>query len=237
MADFCHSICVECGGSGIQEGSPCDCLKKFRTVHWMISGGFLPGNLQVALDSSYKVPPMSLEGEKIINKFLESPEKTEKNGLSLFISSSEKGTGKTTLSHYLTYHWLRYFFESTERYSRNRLVCFKYVSDFVEDFKDCEWKKQLFVLDDLGSENISASWSRDDVVSKLHQMFQYRRNHNLNTLITSNYTVEYLSNRYKGELDSVLEIVDGNIGGGCFKSIKVRGDFGDYRLIDKWDMD
>jgi len=229
--------CSKCNGVGVLYEGPCSCMVDFRTAHWMVSGGFSENSLEFCYDPSYVLPVFKDNGSLIINKFLESPVLTESKGLSLFITSYEKGAGKTTLAHYLAFHWLRHFFEKTERYSRSRKVGFQFCSDFIEKFDEQLWKRRFFVLDDMGSENISAVWLREDMVSKTHQMLQYRRNHNLPTIITSNLSASLLSDRYKGELDSVLEIIGDTIGGGVFKTIQVDGSNGDFRLEDKWEID
>jgi DNA replication protein DnaC len=99
------------------------------------------------------------------------------------------------------------------------------------------WKSRFYVLDDLGKEDFSSPWLKEAAISKLHRMLQFRRNKGLATIITSNYSPEVLSNRYEGNLDSLLGVCsDGEINGDIFKSVKVGG-YGDLRLSeDKWDI-
>ena len=154
--------------------------------------------------------------------------------MSLFICSKENGRGKTTLAHYLAYV-LVWPFCRKENYDRRRTYAFANAHSIFEGKSEdsAAWKSTLLVLDDLGSEDRSSSWRKENVVSTLHKLLHYRRNKKLPTIITSNYTPASLSAFYEKLVDSLLEVrPEGAIGGQLFRQVEVGG-AEDFRLIQE----
>ena len=134
--------------------------------------------------------------------------------------SKERGRGKTTLAHYLAYK----IAEATrplDKYQRDLDFGFDHIEDFC---KTENWKSRVYVLDDLGNENRSASWKKEEFSSNLQKCLHYRRDRKLVTLITSNYAPSNLSSLYEGVIDSLLEVNPmGIIGGIVFRQVEVVG--------------
>lgn len=192
----------------------------------MVSKGFHKNTIDLVTSDSYKLPYIE-SGEQFIDYFVKNPQIVEQKGLSLYIYSKDKGRGKTTLAHYLIYHIVNFFQDNAE-YDVRRVYTFSHVEDFIADLKKDPdspmWKATWLVLDDLGNEDKSAPWKKSFLVSSLQRIMHYRRDRNLPTIITSNYSPSDLSAIYTGELDSLLEIKpDGVIGGAVFREIRVGG--------------
>ncbi|MDC1299912.1 hypothetical protein N8Z24_00235 [bacterium] len=206
-----------------------------------MNAGFFVNSLNLVSNREYSLPVFN-SGEEFINYFVDNLDTVENRGLCLYIWSKEKGSGKTTLAHHLMYHVANYYSE-VSRYSTNRKYGFEHVEDFVESFKDRNnpniWKSTWYVLDDLGNEDRSAKWKKDSITANLPRVFHHRRNYNLPTIITSNYSPGDLSRLYESELDSLLEIKpDGTLGGSKFREVCVCG-VTDFRLeesLDGWDV-
>lgn len=229
--------CPICKGTGYVDCITCSCMASYRTLLYLLDFGFEEDMLEM-IHKDYDYPFIE-SGENFVNYFDKNPEVVEKKGLSLFLYSQERGRGKTTLAHYLSYSYLNYYFQHMNRYSRDRELGFNYVDDLLEEFDSNDWwKRRFYVLDDLGKEDSSAVWKKEANISKLHRILQYRRNKKLVTIITSNYPPSEISRKYDGQLDSLLEIqLDGSLGGGIFKSVKVGGPE-DLRLNrDVWEID
>ena len=83
------------------------------------------------------------------------------------------------------------FFEAMDRYQREEKV-----SPFVRVLE-----ADLVVLDDLGAENSSAEDRRGRwMLSKLHEIFDFRYRQKKRTIVTTNLTPEQLSKRYGDRL-------------------------------------
>lgn len=235
--------CEVCLGTGrLKTGQACECLLKSRAFGRLANAGFFVNSLNLVSNKDYMYPIFT-SGEEYVNFFIKNLETVEKRGLCLYIWSKEKGSGKTTLTHNLMYNVAKYY-SDVSRYSTKRTYGFQHVEDFVESFKDRGdqrniWKSAWYVLDDLGNEDRSAKWKKESITANLPRVFHYRRNYNLPTIITSNYSPGDLSKLYESELDSLLEIKpDGTLGGSKFREVCVCG-VTDYRLeesLDGWDV-
>jgi DNA replication protein DnaC len=141
-------------------------------------------------------------------------------GLGLYMYSKERGRGKTTLAHYLVYKIAEHT-RPLDKYVRDLDFGFDHIEDFC---KNDNWKSRVYVLDDLGNENRSASWKKEEFVSNLQKCLHYRRDRGLVTFITSNYAPSNLSTLYEGVIDSLLEVnPSGIISGTVFRQVEVVG--------------
>jgi len=224
--------CEICSGSGhLRDGKACQCLLKARSIGRLKNAGFFMDSLDFVSSDNY-VFPMFEYGEDFINFFANNLETVEQKGLCIW--SKENGSGKTTLAHYLMYHIAKYY-SDVSQYSTHRSYGFQHIEEFVESFQDknrtdVSWKTTWFVLDDLGNEDKSAKWKKEGITTNLPRMLHYRRNYNLPTIITSNYSPGDLSRLYESALDSLLEIrVDGSLGGSKIREVKLCG-VTDFRL-------
>jgi len=240
--------CGKCNDQGFLKDSqgfdcvPCECLFKQRAYNRLCSAGFSSSVLDFSLSDGYSFPLIE-EGESFLLNYLSNPFEVEREGLGLFIYSETRGKGKTTLAHKIMYEVAKKFCDKSV-YSSERDYSFEGVEDFLADFQQGyngqeNWKKSWYVLDDLGNENLSASWKKDVIVSALHRMLHYRRDNKLPLIITSNFPPEQLSSLYGRKLDSLLEIrPDGFLGGMLYRSVKVGGQQ-DFRLDtggSKWNL-
>lgn len=212
----------------------CQCLVKFRAYNRLLAGGFCDDTLNFVSSDEYRFPKFE-SGEEFVNYFTNSVSEVLQKGLSLFIYSSEKGRGKTTLAHYLVYCMAKVF-QLTENYDRNRSYGFETAQSLQVNF-DVEdrqlWQSTIYVLDDLGAEAAESSWKKEAFLSTLQQVFHYRRDNKFPTIITTNYPPKFIAEKYQHTLDSLLEIrPDGVIGKGkVFRAVEVGGGE-DLRLID-----
>jgi hypothetical protein len=224
--------CTLCNGVGYIGIEACQCLIKFRTYNRLVNGGFNKDVIDFCLMDNYELPYMEL-GENFIEFFVNNLDKVDKKGLSLILYSQYRGRGKTTLSHYLSYKYMNNFMD-TSNYDRDRTCCFEFVSDFIDNFEDRNWKSKLYVLDDLGNEDLGG-WKKEVQITRLQRVLQHRRMFRLPTIITTNYPPRELSEKYSGVLDSLLEIGVGDIvGGERFKGVCVGG-VNDLRSIEEND--
>jgi len=213
--------CGKCGHTGVVNNELCDCIFRFRALNRMVDTGFNLSTLRL-VSGKYRIPEI-VSGGEYLDYYQSNQEDVESKGLSLYIFSREKGRGKTTLAHRLIYQTARYF-AITSRYRRSRNYGFERSDRFLAD-RDAElWKSTFYVLDDLGAEDGSASWTRKKAVASFQELFHYRRDNKLSTIITSNYHPSDLSSLYDGVLDSLLEIApDGKIGGVVFRQVEIGG--------------
>jgi len=219
--------CKLCNGTGVIDAELCVCSLKFRTYNRMIDAGFNEITIDLINSSDYSLPYFENESyDKIIKYYSTKVSEVIDNGLSLYIYSSERARGKTTLAHYLVYRLVSNYVH-TNVYSRSRTYRFVRSNDLIEEFKIGEKKSTystVLVIDDLGNEDRSSSWKKEIMLNGLQSMMHYRRDHQLPTIITSNYSPSDISNAYNGMLDSLLEInPDGTISGVLFKQIEVGG--------------
>lgn len=234
LKDKIVGSCSLCGGQGYLGSNLCSCSIKFRVYNRLVSGGFNEETLDLVSSSSYALPMLEQGGE-FLDYFLLNPMVVMEKGLGLFICSKENGRGKTTLAHHIAYT-LAWPFALTENYSRDRRYAFRDVHSLFKIFNsgpddgmEDAWKATVLVIDDMGFESRSG-WRKDTALSMYHQIFHYRRDNKLPTIITANFMPPSLSQFYDGVLDSVLEIrPDGVIGGQVFRQVEVGGGE-DYRL-------
>jgi len=214
-------LCPFCQQTGWLGDNVCSCMLKVRAYGKLLNSGFKPSVLDI-ISENYELPTIIL-GENFVDFYMKNLYTVEDKGLSLFIWSSEKGRGKTTLAHYLTY-CAAYNFSFTSRYSTRRDYKFIHANNFnTADPKELSKVKWL-VIDDLGNEDKSAPWKSSKLRSDLMEIFQYRRDNFCPTIITSNYSPTDLSNLYAQELDSLLEInVDGSLQGVLFREVVLGG--------------
>jgi hypothetical protein len=192
----------------------------------MVRGGFHEPTLDFITGGSYSLPMLE-NGVEALNYYVSNPDVVLDKGLSLYIFSKENGRGKTTLAHYLVYVLL-WHFSKTENYSPHRTYAFENIHTMCEkERKGWEvdtWKSTILVIDDMGTESRYAAWKAEANISMMHRIMHYRLDHQLPTLITSNYEPAVLSGFYGSILDSVLEIKpDGTIGGRVFRQLEVGG--------------
>jgi hypothetical protein len=193
----------------------------------MVDTGFNFAALK-RVSGSYRIPELEHGGE-YLDYYHGHLEEVERKGLSLYIYSREKGRGKTTLAHSLVYEAARHF-SYTARYKRSRNYGFDRADRILKDKAKGLWQSSFYVLDDLGAEDGSASWTRQKALSAFQELFHFRRDRHLPTVITSNYHPADLSRLYDGVLDSLLEIhPDGSLGGILFRQVEVGGGE-DFRL-------
>lgn len=224
-----------CHDGFLDKVTPCACMHKFRAYNRMVPRGFSKRELDLINSDKYQ-ELMYESGEAFVNFYLNDLVFTEKNGLSLYIYSRERGRGKTNLAHKLVYEAVK-LFSQDEYYSSGRTYAFEHIDDFLSTFtkfnkKDAElpWQSTWYVLDDLGHEDRAAKWKKGVLLDALQRMMQYRRNRGLPTIITSNYNPDDLSIIYEGELNSLFEIqYDGTLGGDLFRAVHVGG-AEDFRL-------
>ena len=231
--------CELCGKTGfLPDNSPCKCLLKFRAFNRLILGGFTMKSLELVSSDFYELPIIE-SGEEFLDYYSINFDEIENRGLSLYIHSRERGRGKTTLTHYLVYKAALYF-SHKDKYSTSRDYTFINIEDLLEFDKNGKadyWKSTWLVIDDLGNENRSAVWKKENVSSLMQKLMHYRRDRNLPTLITSNYKPDNLSVLYSGDLDSLLEIgPDGSIRGMVFREVEVGGgeDFRQVTDFTSW---
>lgn len=234
LKDKIQGGCPVCGGDGYVGDELCNCAIKFRVYNRLTSGGFNEQILDFVSSSSY-VLPLIEGGMEAVEYFYGHPFEVMRKGLGLFITSKENGRGKTTLAHYLTYV-LAWPFAKTENYDRRRTYAFENIHTMCEQDRSWEdydsWRSTVLVIDDLGTESRNSQWKREGVTAMLHRIMHYRRDHQLPTIITSNFNAVSLSSFYNGVLDSVLEIrPDGVIGGQLLRQVDVGG-AEDFRLTD-----
>jgi len=221
------SECDRCGHTGVIGTELCECSYRFRALNRMVYTGF---NLKTSklVSGDYHIPEIE-SGEEYLDYYLDNPEAVEKSGLGLYLYSREKGRGKTTLAHRLVFQVARYF-AHTSRYKRDRNYAFERTDRFLADKDSGLWKSSFYVLDDLGAEDGSASWTRKKALSAFQELLHFRRDNQLPTIITSNYEPSDLSRLYDGVLDSLLEISpDGYLGGVMFRQVEIGGGE-DFRL-------
>lgn len=232
------SSCPLCEGMGYVGSEICQCLLNHRIRVFMSYGGFSPNIVNFVSKQTYQMPYLE-SGEKYIAKYLGIPEGILDKGLSLYIFSKDAGRGKTVLAHYIVMNICKHF-AYTENYRPRLTFAFQSAEAFLNNalsFKDDEiWKSSFYVLDDLGNENRATKQRREAIAPALQRTFQYRRNENLPTIITSNYTPEALGGLYEGRVDSLLEIgVDGIIHGNLFRQVEVGGGEDLRTLTSSWD--
>jgi len=221
------SECNKCEHTGLVGSDLCECILRFRALNRMVGTGFNSAMLR-RVSRSYLVPELESGGE-YLDYYQKHPEEVESRGLSLYIYSREKGRGKTTLAHRLVYEAARYF-AYTARYKRDRNYGFERSDRFLSDKDSGLWRSSFYVLDDLGAEDGSASWTRNKALAAFQELFHFRRDRQLPMVITSNYHPSDLSRLYDGVLDSLLEILpDGSLGGTVFRQVEVGGGE-DFRL-------
>lgn len=217
--------CELCSDGFSENGLACTCMLKFRAYSKLIEKGFSKKLLDVASHSSYSLPVIE-SGQDFVKFFYENPIVVEEKGLSLFMHSKERGRGKTTLAHSLIYNAANYF-SDINIYKTERTYQFLHIEDLLKNvkkdkFDSCE--STWLVIDDLGNEDKSADWKKANIISGLQRILHYRRDRDLPTIITSNYTPSSLSSLYNGDLDSLMEIgYDGSIKGIQFREIEVGG--------------
>jgi len=215
--------CTLCGGSGKNGLDNCSCIIKFSAYNRMISGGFRENILDFVNNESYTIP-YCVSGRNFLDFYTQNISFVMKEGLCLYICSADRGRGKTTLSHYIVYKICE-LLSQTYLYQRNREYRFEHIADIINKSKyndTFDWKSTVLVIDDLGNEDRSSSWKKENVISLLQQIMQYRRDYSLPTIITSNYNPSALSRLYDGVMDSLLEIkVDGTLGGSIFRQIEL----------------
>jgi hypothetical protein len=239
LKDEIVGSCQLCQGEGklrnaVGELILCNCLVKFRAYNRLLGSGFCDDTLNFVSNDEYAFPKFE-SGEEFVNYWTNSVSEVLQKGLSLFIYSSEKGRGKTTLAHYLVYTLAKHF-QRTENYSRDRSYGFETAQRLQMNF-DAEdgqlWQSTVYVLDDLGAEAAESSWKREAYLSTLQQVLHYRRDNKLSTIITTNYPPKFIAEKYQHTLDSLLEIrPDGVIGKGkVFRAVEVGGGE-DLRLMD-----
>jgi len=222
------SECSKCEHTGVTDAGLCECVFKFRALNRMVGMGFNAATLR-RVSGEYRTPEFEA-GDEYLDYYRDHPEEVERSGLSLYIYSREKGRGKTTLAHRLVYEVARYF-ARTSRYKRDRNYGFERTDRFLRDKDSGLWRSSFYVLDDLGAEDGSASWTKKKALSSLQELFHFRRDHQLPIVITSNYHPSDLSLLYDGVLDSLLEIApDGSLGGSVFRQVEVGGGE-DFRLL------
>jgi hypothetical protein len=239
LKDEIVGSCLLCQGEGklcnaAGELILCNCLVKFRAYNRLLGGGFCDETLDFVSSDEYVYPKFE-SGEDFVNYWANSPVDVLQKGLSLFMYSSEKGRGKTTLAHYLTYVLAKYF-QRTENYSRDRSYGFETAQRLQMNFSAEDgqlWQSSVYVLDDLGAEAAESSWKKEAFLATLQQVLHYRRDNRLSTIITTNYPPKFIAEKYQHTLDSLLEIrPDGVIGRGkVFRAVEVGGGE-DLRLMD-----
>jgi hypothetical protein len=229
LRDEIVGSCQLCRGVGAYKDSSgsfflCSCVEKFRAYNRLVDSGFSSVLLDFVSASEYAFPYFESGGESV-RYWAASPDFVMQKGLSLYVYSSERGRGKTTLAHSLVYNFARHF-QKTENYSRSRTYGFETAQDLQLNFEESElWKSTVYVLDDLGAESSESPWKKEAFLSTLQQVMHFRRNNNYPTIITTNYPPQFISNRYQKVLDSLLEIrPDGSIGKGrVFRAAEVGG--------------
>lgn len=204
----------------------CHCLIKFRAYNRLLGAGFCDHTLDYVSQSGYTFPHFE-SGEEFINYWLTSVDDVFQKGLSLFVYSSERGRGKTTLAHYMVYSMAKYF-QLTENYQRDRTYGFETAQSLQNTFGDGVdglWQSSVYVIDDLGAESAESPWKKEAMLAILQHVFHYRRDNRLPTIITTNYPPQYIAEKYKHLLDSLLEIrPDGTISKGrVFRAVEVGG--------------
>lgn len=227
--------CGKCLDGFIEGESICECMEKFRVYNRLINGGFFKNTLDIVYDN-YEIPFIE-SGEEFLEKYLQDLVTTESKGLSLFIYSKDRGRGKTTLAHYIMSRVVR-FFSDFSVYNSERSYAFEDSQSFQESLKDADHKylTTWYVLDDLGNEASKPAWKKEEMISGMQKMLQFRRNKHLPTIITSNYSPDDLGDKFEGVLNSLLEITPGGeMGGQFYRSIRVGG-AEDLRLtISNWE--
>ena len=229
LRDDIIGSCPICQGLGTYKDTEgnfllCSCAIKFRAYNRLVDSGFSSILLDMVSKTDYGFPHFESGGE-FVKFWAESSDLVLQKGLSLYVYSSERGRGKTTLAHYLIYNLAKYF-QRTENYSRERTYGFETAQELQNNFEGSElWKSTVYVLDDLGAEAAESPWKKEAFLSTLQQVMHYRRNNNYPTIITTNYPPKFVSNRYQKVLDSLLEIrPDGVIGRGrVFRAVEVGG--------------
>ena len=204
----------------------------------MVDSGFSELTLDLISSPTYQLP-VFVDGVEYYNYFTHHLWEVLAKGLSLYIHSRERGRGKTTLAHYLVYQ-IAHLCMHTANYVRSRTFGFDHIDDVLDRFVDRKAKyldsitcPTIYVLDDVGNEDSTNKWKRDLMISALQKILHYRRDRNLPTIITSNYTPADLSIYYGGALDSLLEIrPGGKIGGALFREIELGGGE-DLRLVEE----
>lgn len=225
LKDRIIKSCNICGGVGTINYELCSCSINFRTYNRMISAGFNELTIDLINSNDYNFPYFE-SGENVINFYINNIEDVMSNGLSLYIYSSERARGKTTLAHFIAYQIIKNYVH-TSVYSRSRTYAFRRSDNLIEEFKKDDKtssRSVLLVLDDLGNEDRSSNWKKELILNNFQSMLHYRRDHQLPTIITSNYSPGVISGIYGGMMDSLLEInPDDTIGGILFKSVEVGG--------------
>lgn len=221
--------CQICQGVGTYKNETgvfvlCQCSIKFRAYNRLVDSGFCSATLDFVCDPGYAYPRFDL-GAGFVDFWVGNPVEVLDKGLSLFLYSSERGRGKTTLAHYLVYSLARHF-QQTENYRRDRTYGFETAQDLQLNFEDSDlWKSTVYVLDDLGAESAESPWKREAFLSTLQQVMHFRRNNKLPTIVTTNYPPRFIADRYQHVLDSLFEIrPDGSIDKGrVFRAVEVGG--------------
>lgn len=225
--------CGVCNGTGFHGFETCSCMIKFRTFNRLINAGFYRNSIDIVSDPDYLVPELGI-GEQFVEFFENNIPMVLDKGLGLYLYSKERGRGKTTLAHYLCYKMAEYT-RPLARYDRNLSFGFDHIEDFG---KTDRWREAtVYLLDDLGNENRSANWKKEEFLSNLQRCLHYRRDRKLVTLITSNYDPSGLSNLYERVVDSLLEISPGgNLGGIVFRQVEVTGgeDLRSVQEFSRW---
>jgi len=215
--------CCVCGGTGYdEENSLCECVIVLRAYNRMVHGGFKERVIDFVNKGNYGLPEIE-SGLQYLKFFLDNPLSAMDKGLGLYIYSKAKGRGKTTLAHFLVFKLLLEFMR-TENYKSVESVCaFSHIQDCLKSKDDLFFHSNILVLDDLGNEDRAAAWLRDSAIPKLQRILHYRRDKRLVTILTSNYPPERITSLYKGELDSLLEILGPHMGGELFRAVEVGG--------------
>jgi hypothetical protein len=206
-------------------------MLKFRSYNRLIGNGFSKKLLDIVSSEHYQLPVFE-SGNDYVQYYITHPEEVESGGFILYIFSTERGKGKTTLAHYLMWRTAMRF-SSTENYRRERSLSFGFNrSREILGNEGAPPLPTFQVLDDLGSEPRIPLWKKELVISDLQELLHYRRDKHLPTVITSNYHPSNLSNLYDGVVDSLLEIrPDGLIGGSLARQVELGGGE-DLRLLD-----
>lgn len=229
LRDEIVGTCQICQGVGTYKNSDedyvlCSCAIKFRAYNRLLDSGFCASTLDFVTDVGYHFPRFE-SGENFISYWVENPVEVLSKGLSLFMYSSERGRGKTTLAHYLVYALAKHF-QQTENYSRDRTYGFETAQELQLNFEESElWKSTVYVLDDLGAESAESPWKKEAFLSTLQQVMHFRRNNKLPTIVTTNYPPQFISNKYQNVLDSLFEIRPGGVitTGKVFRAVEIGG--------------
>lgn len=145
-------------------------------------------------DSDGQMIDMSKQ-RRVVENFLQNFKKWDDNGLGLYIHSKTKGSGKSFLASCLCNELMEQYAIRTRFVNATALIDISQsgnrdsLNEFEKDPITLLCKCKLLVIDDIGQKRTAEDWMNEI----LFRIIDYRMNHGLVTIMTSNIKPEELS--------------------------------------------